>query len=191
PGAESAEGTGGVTGAEPAGGTGGMGALVDYCYGDPFDPSPRTECVPVIAGHGGSGGEDSAGTVECGPLDPQVLPAFYHITLISMDEEQCCYQITEQCFGRPLLTQSGPLLAPTQLSGEVNGPLTDDAERLGAAWLEVARAEHASVASFQRLGLELLQLGAPLDLIRDAARAALDEIEHTELARGLVRRFLR
>ena len=49
-------------------------------------------------------------------------------------------------------------------------------------WLRDAAFEHASIASFARLSLELIALGAPAELVRAAHRAALDEIEHAELA---------
>jgi hypothetical protein len=49
-------------------------------------------------------------------------------------------------------------------------------------WAKAARAEHASIASFARFTLELLAVGAPPELVRDAQRAALDEISHAELA---------
>jgi hypothetical protein len=49
----------------------------------------------------------------------------------------------------------------------------------------VALAEHASVASFSRLALELLALGAPPDLVDDAHAAARDEVRHARLTFGL------
>jgi hypothetical protein len=53
---------------------------------------------------------------------------------------------------------------------------------LGQAWRQAALGEHASVASFARASLELMALGAPLDLLRRTHLAALDEIRHAELA---------
>jgi hypothetical protein len=50
------------------------------------------------------------------------------------------------------------------------------------AWLQDARAEHASVASFGRFALELLAVGAPAEMVEDAHRAALDEVAHTRVA---------
>lgn len=58
---------------------------------------------------------------------------------------------------------------------------------LGAQWRENGRTEHASVASFARLTLDLLALGAPAPLIAAANRDALDEIRHTELCFALAR----
>lgn len=62
--------------------------------------------------------------------------------------------------------------------------------RLGEAWLEDARAEHASVASFAHLSLDLLALGAPPHLLERTQRAALDEIEHARLCFGVAAAYL-
>jgi hypothetical protein len=60
---------------------------------------------------------------------------------------------------------------------------------LAEQWRENGKTEHASVAAFARLTLDLMALGAPPSLIAAANRDALDEIRHTELcfsiARGL------
>lgn len=58
---------------------------------------------------------------------------------------------------------------------------------LAAQWRENGRTEHASVAAFARLTLDLMALGAPPELVADANRDALDEIRHTELCFGLAR----
>ncbi len=58
-----------------------------------------------------------------------------------------------------------------------------------AEWTAIALAEHASIASFSRVILELLALGAPAALVRDAQRALGDEIRHAELAFGLASAF--
>jgi hypothetical protein len=55
-------------------------------------------------------------------------------------------------------------------------------ELVAAGWARAAQAEHASIASFARFTLQLLAVGAPPDLVRDAQRAGLDEIEHAERA---------
>jgi hypothetical protein len=56
---------------------------------------------------------------------------------------------------------------------------------LATYWTEIALMEHASVAAFSRFVLELLSLGAPSELVRDAQRALGDEIAHAELCFGL------
>jgi hypothetical protein len=58
-------------------------------------------------------------------------------------------------------------------------------EELADAWLEDALLEHASIASFARLSLELLAVGAPADLCEATHRAALDEIRHAGLCFAL------
>jgi hypothetical protein len=65
----------------------------------------------------------------------------------------------------------------------------EERRRLAAAWLADAQAEHASIASFSRLSLHLLAVGAPPDLIADAQLAASDEIEHAKLCFGLASRY--
>ena len=49
-------------------------------------------------------------------------------------------------------------------------------------WLEPARGEHSSVAAFAKLSLELGQLGCPPELLAGAHQAALDEINHAQVA---------
>ena len=51
-------------------------------------------------------------------------------------------------------------------------------EGLAARWLNAALAEHASVAAFARLSLDLLAVGAPPSLLTGSARAAAQEVEH-------------
>lgn len=59
--------------------------------------------------------------------------------------------------------------------------------RLAARWRENGRTEHASVAAFARLTLDLIALGAPATLIEAANRDAKDEIRHAELCFSLAR----
>lgn len=58
---------------------------------------------------------------------------------------------------------------------------------LARQWRENGRTEHASVAAFARLGLDLVALGAPPALVAAANRDALDEIRHAELCFALAR----
>ena len=78
------------------------------------------------------------------------------------------------------LSSSGPI-------GVVDTDDEDTRRALAAQWRENGRTEHASVAAFARLTLDLMALGAPPDLVADANRDALDEIRHTELCFGLAR----
>jgi hypothetical protein len=56
------------------------------------------------------------------------------------------------------------------------------------AWREDAALEHASIASFARLALELVALGAPPDLVAAANAAATGEIEHAKICFALAAR---
>ena len=58
---------------------------------------------------------------------------------------------------------------------------------LAARWRENARTEHASVAAFARLTLDLLALGAPPALLAAAQRDAADEIAHAEACFAIAR----
>lgn len=49
---------------------------------------------------------------------------------------------------------------------------------LAALWLRDAQKEHASVPAFARIGWVLTALGAPAELVEDAHRSALQEIDH-------------
>lgn len=60
-------------------------------------------------------------------------------------------------------------------------------EGLAARWRENGRTEHASVAAFARLTLDLLGLGAPPTLVAAAQRDALDEVRHAEVCFALAR----
>ena len=49
------------------------------------------------------------------------------------------------------------------------------------AWLDDALAEHASIAAFTRVSMQLLAVGAPPELVAGAHTAALDEVRHARL----------
>ena len=86
--------------------------------------------------------------------------------------------------GRPLRGIVGTHRARRAKRGDWTAPLdvanaTRDAT-LAAKWERAALAEHASVASFAQLSLDLLELGAPPDLIRRCHLAAIEEIDHAK-----------
>jgi hypothetical protein len=58
-----------------------------------------------------------------------------------------------------------------------------------AAWARAGVAEHASIAAFSKLALELLAHGAPAALVRKVHAAGLDEIDHAERCFALAARF--
>ncbi|HEY5146351.1 MAG TPA: ferritin-like domain-containing protein [Polyangiaceae bacterium] len=58
-------------------------------------------------------------------------------------------------------------------------------DALAARWRENAKTEHASVAAFARLTLDLVALGAPPELLASAQSDGLDEIRHAQLCFAL------
>jgi hypothetical protein len=56
----------------------------------------------------------------------------------------------------------------------------DDRNLLAAHWRENGSKEHASIAAFAQLTLDLLTVGAPARLVMAAQRAAADEVRHAE-----------
>ena len=54
---------------------------------------------------------------------------------------------------------------------------------------EQGEGEHASVASFARHTLQLLNIGAPSELLMSSQKAAIDEIRHAKMCYGLAAAF--
>ena len=68
---------------------------------------------------------------------------------------------------------------------DVHGLSPEERAALAAHWQDAAQEEHAAVASFSHLSLELLALGAPAELLASVHAAALDEIRHARLCFSL------
>jgi rubrerythrin len=83
----------------------------------------------------------------------------------------------------PSFPEPTPQGRPLRVDGQIRLPRVEEVGATGEAaqWVEDGRAEHASVATFARLSLELMALGAPPSLVRRAHEAALDEIRHAEI----------
>ncbi|MCB9677641.1 MAG: hypothetical protein H6737_21225 [Alphaproteobacteria bacterium] len=105
----------------------------------------------------------------------------------------CCYPAVARdadpgcVVGRPFFEGGTPTTAPVRpgdsWSAAIPGPAAD-----GVDWEGMARMEHASVASFAKLTLDLLALGAPPSLLAAVQQAAADEIEHARLCFGMLAR---
>lgn len=111
---------------------------------------------------------------------------------------QCCYPKLFPTDGRPFFVEGESRQASTversdwlvRVIGDGDVELKDDERaQLAAAWLADARAEHASIATFARLTLQLLSLGAPPELLTAAQRATQDEIQHARLCFDLASRY--
>lgn len=117
---------------------------------------------------------------------------------VAREGDQCCYVWCDlACCGRPLrvdgVARTAEAVSRTDW-GASEGARTDTLDpvtraALVHAWRADALLEHASVAAFGRLTLELMAHGAPADLVRDAQRAGLDEVAHAEGCFALVTRL--
>ncbi len=110
--------------------------------------------------------------------------------------DACCYEVFGSCaVGRPFTVDGRARLATLEgdrgwSSAFGAGPVIEALAEttrlaLAEAWTEEARTEHASVASFTRMVLELMSLGAPADLVGETLRAAEDERRHAMSAFAL------
>jgi hypothetical protein len=94
----------------------------------------------------------------------------------------CCYkQIMMHPKGRPL-RHDDEAIVPAIVRGPQHVPSFEAKLELAEKFVEIARIEHSSVASFADLSLTLLAHGAPIELVEGAHRAALDEIAHATAA---------
>jgi hypothetical protein len=123
---------------------------------------------------------------------PARLALFYLLSIIPMIVMNTMLTYV-RCSGRPLREEDGIWTAREAVSSEwlpkgvfrVDGMTDDDSQQCSKYWTNVALAEHASVATFAKLSMDLLAAGAPPELINRAHRAALDEVGHARLAFGL------
>lgn len=104
----------------------------------------------------------------------------------------CCYPVDsidtvpdgECVVGRPYYQRGGAIVAPLSAMEQAS-----IASARAAAWARAAAGEHASVAAFARLSLQLMAHAAPTELLRDVHQAALDETRHAEACIALARHF--
>ncbi len=102
--------------------------------------------------------------------------------------------------GRPFLVEGCERVAPLveradwlelELPLDVVGVPHELCLRAAEGWARVGQMEHASVAAFARFALQLLQLGAPPQLVEAATSAMSDETRHAKLAFGVASRYAR
>jgi len=95
--------------------------------------------------------------------------------------------------GRALAIEGRSVVTPAVPGDAWRADRVPDVEHLAAPvrralaseWLEDARLEHASIAAFGRLSLQLMAVGAPPDLVARTHRAAVAEVEHARLCFAL------
>ena len=102
--------------------------------------------------------------------------------------------VTGGCaIGRPFLVEGHERVAPVcrrpdwaQGCGLAVSELPSELrQRAAKAWARIGQMEHASVAAFARFALQLLQLGAPPQLVERTTAAMADETRHARLAFGI------
>lgn len=120
-----------------------------------------------------------------------------------------CIALDGSVCGRPFLVEgSARLAALTNVSfvnrhrsAESVGRASNDGmvecevawelqELVGGHWAAIGLMEHASIAAFARFALQLMHLGAPLELLEAAQRAMFDETEHAKLCFDLASQIL-
>lgn len=110
---------------------------------------------------------------------------------------QCCYETSPACFvGRPLQVEGHARTAPAAERGDWQQRTLDPVrldevtrDALRDAWLGDALYEHASVAAFNQLTLELMAFAAPPELLAGSQKAAADEVRHALSCFALAGRF--
>jgi hypothetical protein len=101
----------------------------------------------------------------------------------------CCYPVTvvdtdtnaECTVGRPYRD------GQEQRRARVDAGDVDDPRAI--AWLRAGELEHASVAAFARLSLQLMACGAPSSLLAEVHQAAREETEHAEACWAMARQL--
>jgi hypothetical protein len=92
--------------------------------------------------------------------------------------------------GAPVLPEAGPSdgepswrmeTAESGWAASAEGMSAKLRATVADGWLEDARTEHASVAAFSRLSLDLLAISAPPALVLRAHEAAIDEVHHARI----------
>ncbi len=204
-GAGGSAGFGGIGGSSGAGGAG--GGLITYgevqcdawCEGKTWDSCWPEGQVPVWPGVPMSNACPGAHEVDnqsyplCGPGEVWFYDSQKKVP------GMCCYTTEPQCLvGRPFVVAGEQRLAPAAARGDWGSHVLamDEAEidsatreQLHAVWLDDARQEHASVAAFAQLTLQLLALGAPPELLAASQVAGADEVRHAQGCFALASRF--
>jgi len=156
------------------------------CYGYGFScQTPEDECSGDADCNGGS----------CTRRETAPFGAARSV----LEERRRCLDFDCPIIGRPFLIAGAARRAPATVRGDwypaegVCRPasVVDDAtlrSAVACGWTEQALMEHASVAAFARFTLQLMQLGAPAELVAAASRAMADEIRHARACFELARR---
>jgi hypothetical protein len=93
--------------------------------------------------------------------------------------------------GRAMRSSESATRSDWARTSNARGDALDDATRamLAKVWRADALEEHASVAAFARWTLLMMSVGAPPEMLRDAQRASIDEVEHARACFALAKRY--
>ena len=121
----------------------------------------------------------------------QSMPPSVRADLLRRLQREGSFLIEDEARKAPAIASREWLVSAVELSVADVAVPTDAAlrDQLAAHWTEIGLLEHASVAAFARFTLQLLSLGAPVELVDASQRAALDEVRHAELAFALASRY--
>ena len=194
-------GTGGVAGAGGVGALGGSGGSLIYDGGSSCSaPTQCFTCAELASefswfldsfscGDSVDSGAAGAAAYECPDL--KGIGTVWCQTVCTppvLQGARCCYGLTPAppACGRPFSVGEQLRTAKTVERDDWHAATyvaSADLEvellaALAREWEADATLEHASIASFARLTLQLLALGAPPDLVALSQAASLDEIEH-------------
>ncbi|MEZ4219939.1 MAG: ferritin-like domain-containing protein [Polyangiaceae bacterium] len=209
--------TGGAAGSAGAGGSIGIGGFAGaggFAGDGPFTKGPvdcngcgsewttcwKAEAVPVTPGtpETPSGCPDgySIPPDSFDPCGPYGFGIYYYQPL--MVDGYCCYQSGVMCpGGRPFMVDGELRVSEvcerqdwvSALAPRLEKLNADAREALTWVWLGDAQLEHAAVAAFARLTLQLMALGAPASLVEASQAASLDEVRHAKDCFALASRY--
>lgn len=145
--------------------------------------SPASSCGGASGYACQTTSDDCATDLDCG------TDSFCHFDGTS----RVCIVRDNCAIGRPFAVagedRKAPLVARRDWADRSHAPSSTVPTRLLPAlakrWSAIAQMEHASIASFARVQLQLLALGAPPELIEKTTRAIADETRHAKLAFGV------
>lgn len=163
--------------------------LYDPCFRNMTVEAPSLRITDVSLGLYNSSKTD----VECKTNHRAAIEGPVLSEELQSDELPFTYlPLTQDCGraieGRPYIDVEGNLLQAeavisdnscwSQSAESLSSNNKNEDKNLASDWMERSLAEHASIASFASFTISLLTNAAPPELIRDALRAALDEVEH-------------
>jgi hypothetical protein len=162
-------------------------------------------CMPIILDAGADA--DRCGLPAYAPCGPPKGVQPTGDSICSFTIAQCSYfcadfyfncHATDASCSDGSIPESGPITVDCvtcpggvgrRPAGLEAAPFDAQASALGDYFAFMAHLEEASIRAFRDLRSELLERGAPEALVRDALRAARDEVRHARAMGRLARRF--